>query len=62
MARFMEIKSLNPNLKQNQIAKELGFSSSTLQRYRQDINMLSDSRIPPNSQKRKQKKISTYTI
>ena len=32
MARFMEIKFINPKLKQKEIAKELGFSSSTLQR------------------------------
>ena len=30
MARFMEIKSINPKLKQSEIAKELGYSSSTL--------------------------------
>ena len=51
----MEIKSMNPNLGQDQIAKKLGCSSSTLQRYRNDINMLSPYRIPANSQKRKQK-------
>ena len=28
-------------MKQNEIAKELGYSSSTLQRYRQDIKMQS---------------------
>ena len=49
MARFMEIKSTNPKIKQNEIAKDLGFSSSTLQRYRSDINMLSPYRIPPNN-------------
>ena len=32
MARFMEIKSINAKLRQDQIAKELGCSSSTLQR------------------------------
>ena len=32
-ARFMEIKSVNPKLRQDQIAKELGCSSSTLQRH-----------------------------
>ena len=55
VARFMEIKSLNPRVRQNQIAKELGCSSSTFQRYRQDKNMLSPYRILPNSHKRKQK-------
>ena len=34
MARFIEIKSDHPNLRQDQIAKELGCSSSILQRYR----------------------------
>ena len=41
MPRFKEIKSMNPGLRQDQIAKEIGCSSSTLQRYRQDIKMLS---------------------
>ena len=33
----MEIISVNPKLRQEQRAKEIGFSSSTLQRYRNDI-------------------------
>ena len=53
MARFMEFKSLNPKLGKNQTAKELGFSSSISQQYRNDINMLSLYIFPPNSQKRK---------
>ena len=36
MARFMEIESSNPKKKQNEMAKELKYSGSTLQRYRQD--------------------------
>ena len=32
MAQFMEIKSLNPKLKQPEITKELKISSSTIQR------------------------------
>ena len=48
------MKSVNAKVIQDQIAKDLGCSSSTLQRYRQDINMLSPYRIPPNSHKRKQ--------
>ena len=36
MALFIEIRSINPRRKQNEIAKELGYSSSTLQRYRKD--------------------------
>ena len=37
MARFMEMKSVNPKIKRKEIARELGYSSSTLQRYGQDI-------------------------
>ena len=37
MARFMKNKSVKPKLRQDQIAKELRCSSSTLQRYGQDI-------------------------
>ena len=36
LARFMENKSLNPKLRQDQVANELGWSSSTLKRYRND--------------------------
>ena len=45
----MEIKSINPKLKQSEIAKELIISSSTKQRYRRKMNMLSPYRIPPSS-------------
>ena len=53
--RFMEIKSVNLTLRQDQIAKKLGCSSSTLQRFRNDTNMFSPYRIPPNSTNKKQK-------
>ena len=43
----MNIKSVSPKFRQHQIAKELCCSSSTLQRYRQDVNMLSPHSIPP---------------
>ena len=60
MARFMGIKSMNPKLRQDQIAKEIGFSSSTLQRYRNDKNMPSPYRIPQNNtNKRRQKSSNT---
>ena len=55
MARLMEIQCLNPRLGQDQIIKEIGCSSKTLQRYKSDIKMLSPNRIPANSNKRKQK-------
>ena len=41
IARFMELKSINPKSRQDQIAKELGCSSRTLQRYSPDIKMQS---------------------
>ena len=55
MARFIQIKSMNPRLKQSEIAEELGCSNSTLQRYRNDIKKLPHYRIRPNSHKRRQK-------
>ena len=60
MTKFLEIKSLNPSFREDQIAKELGCSSGTLQRYRQDINMLSAHTVPPNSHKRRQTILNTY--
>ena len=48
-AKFREIKSINPKTKQSEIAKLLELSSSTIQRYRRGINMLSPYRIPPSS-------------
>ena len=47
----MEIKTANPKMRQDQIDKELGCSSSLLQGYGQDIIMLSPDRIPSNSKK-----------
>ena len=56
-AKFMEIKSANPKLKQSEIARELKIAYSTLQRYRRELNMLSPYRLPPSSKThtRKQK-------
>ena len=42
----MEIKSRNPKIKHYEIARELKKSSSTLQRYRKEVNMLPPDRIP----------------
>ena len=41
MADFLRLKFENPKLKQCQDAKHLSYSSSTVQRYRYDMNMLS---------------------
>ena len=49
MNDFMDIKYQNPKMKQSEIANELGMSSSTLQRYRNDITMLSPYRIQSNN-------------
>ena len=55
LPRFMKIKSINPKLRQDEMAEKLSCSSSTLKRYRNKINMLSSYRIPPNSNRRRQK-------
>ena len=53
MADFMPVKYENPNLKKSQIANQLGYSNSTLERYRNDINMLSPyTNNPKNTDKR----------
>ena len=57
-ARFMEIKNLNPNIRQDQTTKELGCSSSTLERYKNDINMLLPYRILSNNTNKKRQKVS----
>ena len=57
MADFMRVKYENPKLKQSEIANQLGLSSSTVQRYRNDINMLSPYRIQPNNTNERTKKI-----
>ena len=56
MADFMRVKYENPKMKQCEIANQLGMSSSTVQRYRNDINMLSPYRINPNNTKKRSKK------
>ena len=56
MADFMKLKYENPRMRQSEIANQLGMSSSTLQRYRNDINMLSPYRISPNNTKKRTKK------
>ena len=56
MADFMRVKYENPRLKQSEIANQLGMSSSTIQRYRNEINMLSPYRINPNNTKKRSKK------
>ena len=56
MNDFMNIKYQNRKLKQSEIANHLNMSSSTLQRYRNDINMLSPYRNNSNNVKKRPKK------
>ena len=58
MADFMRVKNENPKMEQSEIANQLGYSTSTLQRYRDDINMLSPYRIQPNNTNKQGKKTS----
>ena len=55
MVRFMAIKTVKTKLKQDQISKEFVCSSSTLQQYRQYINLLSPYRITQSSHNRREK-------
>ena len=57
MNDFMNIKYHNPKLKQSEIASQLNMSTSTIQRQRNDINMLSPYRINPNNVKKRPKKV-----
>ena len=56
----MQIKFETPKMKQFEIADILGNSSSTLQRYKNDTNMLSPYRIQPNNTKKRSKKVFKY--
>ena len=56
MNDFMYMKYQNPKLKQSELANNLNMSSSTIQRYRNDINMHSPYRISPNNVKKWSKK------
>ena len=47
-------------MKQSEIANQLGISSSTLQRYRNDIIMLSPYRNNPNNTNKRTKKGLKY--
>ena len=53
---FMYIKYQNPKLKQSEKANQLNLCSSTLQRYKNVINMLSQYRIQPNNTIKRTKK------
>ena len=53
---FMNIKYQNPKMTQSEISSQLNMSPSTIQRYRNDINMFSPYRTNPNNVKKRSKK------
>ena len=57
MNDFMNIKYQNPKMTQSEISSQLNMSSSTIKRYRNDINMFSPYRINPNNTKKRSKKV-----
>ena len=56
MNDFMNIKYQKPKMTQSEISSQLNMSPSTIQRYRNDINMISPYKISPNNVKKQQKK------
>ena len=54
----MRVKYENQKMKQSEIANQLGYSTSVLQRYKNDINMLSPYRCNPNNTNKQRKKTS----
>ena len=58
MADFMLINYEIPRTKQSEIANQLSYSTSTLQRYKNDINMPAPYRIHPNNTNKRTKKPS----
>ena len=62
MADFMRVKNENPRLKQSERPNRIGMSSSTVQRYRNDINMLSPYRINPNNTKKRSKSLKSTIL
>ena len=57
MADFMRVKYENPKMTQSEIANRLGMPSSTVQRYRNDINMLSPYKNNPSNTNKRTKKV-----
>ena len=56
MNDFMIIKYQNPKMRQSEIANQLNMSTSTIQRQRNDVNMLSPYRINSINVKKQPKK------
>ena len=62
MAEFMRIKYENRKSKQSELPNQLGDYSSTLQRYRNDINMVSPYRIQPNDANTRKKRLQILIL
>ena len=62
MADFTRVKYENPKLKQNEIANQLRYSTSALQRYKNDKNMPSPYRIQPTNTSKRIKKAKMTTF
>ena len=62
MNDFMKIKYQNPKMAQTEISSQLNMSSSTIKRYRNDINMLSPYRNNPINVKKRPKKAKIDNI
>ena len=62
MADFMRLKYENPRMKQSEMANQLSLSSSTIQRYRNDIKKLSPYRVNPNNTNKRTKTIKNTII
>ena len=56
MADFMRVKYEKPKMKQSETSNQLGYSTSTLQRYRNNNNILSPYRIHPKNTNKQRKK------
>ena len=54
----MRFKYKTPKIKQSELANHLGYSTSTLQRYKNDVNMLSPYRFQSNNINKRTKKPS----
>ena len=59
---FMEEKYINPRLTQKQICRQLGFSDSTIKRYRDDIKMDSPYRRNTNKKKKPNQSQNTKAV
>ena len=62
MAVFLRINYENSRMKKSQIANQIGLSTSAVQSYRNDINMLSPYRIKPNNTNKFKKKLQMVVL